>query len=95
MCMIKFSYLLLVILLWLQYSLWLGKNGILDFIRIYNMYSLSKNIYDLNQLKIRNGQLLLDICDLLYKDEIIEEYARYDLGLIKPDEVYYQIQYDF
>lgn len=93
--MIKINYLLLVILLWLQYSLWLGKNGIFDFIRIYNINILYKNIHNLDHMKVRNDQLLLDICDLLYKDEIIEEYARYDLGLIKIDEVFYSIQCNF
>lgn len=93
--MIKINYFLLVILLWLQYSLWLGKNGIFDFIRIYNINTLYKNMYHLDYMKVRNDQLSLDICDLLYKDEIIEEYARYDLGLIKSGEVFYLIQCNF
>lgn len=84
----KINYLLLIILVWLQYSLWLGKNGVFDFIQIYNTNMLYKNIYDLDRIQARNDQLLLDIQNLLYEDGIIEEYARYDLGMIQSDEIF-------
>lgn len=86
----KISYLLLIILIWLQYSLWFGKNGILDFINIVNIIKLYNNEYNLDYMKIRNDQLLLEIYDLLYENDVIEEYARYDLGMIKSGECFYQ-----
>lgn len=86
MQMRKINYLFLVILVWLQYSLWLGKNGILDFISIYNITRLYYNDHNLDYMSNCNRQLLLEINNLLYEDDIIEEYARYDLGMIKTGE---------
>lgn len=89
------NYLLLIIFVWLQYSVWLGKNGVFDFIRNYNINVLYKNVYNLDKMKDRNNQLLLDIQNLLYEDEIIEEYARYYLDMIKSGETFYSIGFDF
>lgn len=83
-----------MILIWLQYSLWLGKNGILDFIKIYNFNKLYQNEYHFSHMKIQNDQLLLEIYNLLYEDDIIEEYARYNLNMIKSDECFYQLNYN-
>lgn len=86
----KINYLFLGILVWLQYSLWLGKNGILDFININNFIQLYNIKYNLDDMKKRNNQLLSEIYNLLYEDDIIEEYARYNLNMIKSDEYFYQ-----
>ncbi|ADV33573.1 cell division protein [Candidatus Blochmanniella vafra str. BVAF] len=90
----KSGYLLLVILVWIQYSLWLGKNGILVCINIYNERKLYKCMNNIDQMKIRNSQLLLEIHDLLYGYELIEEHARYNLGMIKKDEIFYCIKFN-
>lgn len=94
MRMIKVNYLLLIILVWMQYSLWFCKNGVLDFIRIYNDTKLYKSINNIDKIKMRNNQLLLDIHDLNYEYKLIEEYARYDLGMIKINEVFYYIKFE-
>lgn len=93
--MLRINYLLLLVLVWLQYSLWLGKNGIFDFIYNYNVNRLYKNVYNLDQIKFVNDRLNIDIYDLLYTDEIIEEHARYYLDMIKSGEVFYQIPSNF
>lgn len=93
--MIKINYLFLIVLVWLQYSLWLGKNGVFDFVRNCNINRLYKSIYNLDQIKCVNDQLKVDIYNLLYTDEMVEEYARYYLDMIKLDEVFYQVQSDF
>lgn len=90
----KINYLLLVILVWLQYSLWVGKNGIIDFINIRNLFKLYQNENDLNRMIIDNDQLSLEIYALLYEDDVIEEYARYNLGMIKSSENFYQLHYE-
>lgn len=50
---------LLFLLFWLQYSLWLGKNGIFDYIKIYKQVEIEKknNI----QLDMRNNQIVSEI----------------------------------
>ncbi|WHL24933.1 MAG: septum formation initiator family protein [Candidatus Blochmannia vicinus] len=88
----KLSCLLLTLLAWLQYSLWLGKNGIYDLINMHNKIKLYENINDIAQMRLRNNQLLYEIYDLLHGYEAVEERSRYNLGMIKIDETFYQIK---
>lgn len=53
---------LLFLLFLLQYSLWCGKNGIFDFVKIYNKVIIEKK--NNKYLDIRNHQILLEIEDL-------------------------------
>ncbi|QIQ41997.1 MAG: cell division protein FtsB [Buchnera aphidicola (Microlophium carnosum)] len=50
---------LLFLLFWLQYSLWLGKNGVLDYIRIYKKVTMQEKNNDF--LEMRNNQIILEI----------------------------------
>ncbi|QFQ32584.1 cell division protein FtsB [Buchnera aphidicola (Aphis fabae)] len=53
---------LFLLFFWLQYSLWIGKNGILDYMKIYKKIIIYKKI---NQaLEIKNNKLLLEIQEL-------------------------------
>ncbi|CAL4326477.1 septum formation initiator family protein [Buchnera aphidicola] len=53
---------LLFLLIWFQYSLWLGKNGVLDYVKIYKkVIKEKKNNADLD---IRNNQIILEIENL-------------------------------
>ncbi|VFP80720.1 septum formation initiator family protein [Candidatus Erwinia haradaeae] len=67
----KLILLLLVLLSWLQYSLWLGKNGINSFHHINSDLKLQKEYNSL--LKDRNEKLLSRINDLNNSDEILED----------------------
>ncbi|QCI17230.1 cell division protein FtsB [Buchnera aphidicola (Aphis helianthi)] len=51
--------LLFLLFIWLQYSLWLGKNGVLDYIKIYKKIVVQKKINQ--ELEIENNKLLLEI----------------------------------
>ncbi|WMY96862.1 MAG: cell division protein FtsB [Arsenophonus sp.] len=85
-----FIIILLIVLFWLQYSLWLGKNGIYDYINIKNeILSLERlNI----MLKSRNKYLFSEVDDLnAEKSEVIEERARFELLMIKSGESFYRI----
>ncbi|QCI18384.1 cell division protein FtsB [Buchnera aphidicola (Aphis nasturtii)] len=53
---------LLLLFFWLQYSLWIGKNGVLDYIKIYKKIIIQKKIN--KNLEIENNKLLLEIQDL-------------------------------
>ncbi len=85
----KLTLLLLVLLGWLQYSLWLGKNGIHDYTRVSDdvMVQQANNA----KLKARNDQLFAEIDDLNGGSEAIEERARNELGMVKPGETFYRL----
>ncbi|AWK15181.1 cell division protein FtsB [Candidatus Fukatsuia symbiotica] len=85
----KLTLLLLILLGWLQYSLWLGKNGVHDFIRVRNYVMAQES--DNHKLKVRNDQLFAEIGDLNIGREAIEERARNELGMIKPNESFYRL----
>jgi len=85
----KLTLLLLVLLGWLQYSLWLGKNGIHDYVRVDDDVAVQKA--NNAKLKSRNDQLFAEIDDLNGGQEAIEERARNELGMIKPGETFYRL----
>lgn len=90
--MFKFSGVLLILLIWVQYSLWFGKNGVCDLIYINNLIKLDENINNIAQMRIRNDLLLYEINDLMYGYAAVEEISRYDLGMIKSEEIFYRIE---
>ena len=78
-----------VILILLQYSLWVGKQNVID------LYRLNEQVDDVRfenlEFQDRNDQLHQDVIDIKSRLGAIESQARFDLGLIKPGETYYQI----
>ncbi|CBJ82722.1 cell division protein [Xenorhabdus bovienii str. Jollieti] len=85
----KLTLLLLVLLGWLQYSLWFGKNGIHDYVWVKDEV-VRRNSADIT-LRARNNQLFAEIKDLKKGQEAIEERARNELGMIKPGESFYRL----
>lgn len=85
----KLTLLLLILLGWLQYSLWLGKNGIHDYVRVNDDVEVQQA--NNGKLKSRNDQLFAEIDDLTGGQEAIEERARNELGMIKPGETFYRL----
>ncbi|MGB9098894.1 cell division protein FtsB [Erwinia sp.] len=85
----KLTLLLLVLLGWLQYSLWLGKNGVHDYTRVKDDVAVQQG--GNAKLKVRNDQLFAEIDDLNGGSEAIEERARNELGMIKPGETFYRL----
>lgn len=74
----------------LQYPMWLGKGGWLQ-VREYDRQLAAQR--DANaRLKARNDALDADVRDLKTGYEAIEERARAELGMIRHDEVFFQIQ---
>ena len=73
----------------LLYTLAFGKGGLLD---MWIMQSDIAAQQEQNErLQQRNRELAGEIINLQKGTEAIEERARSDLGLIKPDEVFVQI----
>ena len=59
----------------IQYPLWIGKGG---WLREW-------------QLEARNASLAAEVRDLKQGTEAVEERARYELGMIRNDEIFFQI----
>ncbi|MDX2478487.1 MAG: cell division protein FtsB [Gammaproteobacteria bacterium] len=79
----------ILLALLLAYTLAVGKGGLLD---IWNMKrDISAQQEQNERLKQRNRELAGEIVNLQKGTEAIEERARSDLGLIRPDEVFVQI----
>ena len=74
----------------LQYPMWLGKGGWLQ-VREYDR-QLAEQREQNAKLKARNEALDADVRDLKNGYEAIEERARSELGMIKQDEVFFQLQ---
>ncbi len=73
----------------IQYPLWLGKGG---WLRAWQMETEVSNQKTRNaQLEARNAVLAAEVRDLKQGIEAIEERARYELGMIRDDEVFFQI----
>ena len=80
---------LLVILALLQYRLWFSPGGLLD---VNELEQAKQELVDENQrLSERNASLAAEVIDLQHGLEAVEERARSEMGMIKSDEVFYQI----
>jgi cell division protein FtsB len=81
--------ILAALILLIQYPLWLGKGGWLRAWEVDRRLSAQK---DTNEaLERRNVALGAEVRDLKQGFDAIEERARYELGFVKPDEVFFQI----
>ena len=83
------ALLLLALLLALGVKLWAGEWGFREVSRLQAQIAEQKA--ENAKLKQRNDQLAADVEDLRSGKDAIEERARAELGLIKPDEIFYQV----
>jgi cell division protein FtsB len=77
------------LILLIQYPLWIGKGGWLTAWRLENKLEAEKS--KTAQLERRNAGLAAEVRDLKQGTEAVEERARYELGMIRGDEVFYQV----
>ncbi len=77
---------LLFLLIQLQYQLWFGKGGHQDLQLLQQLQAQQSTENTL--LQQRNASLAADAEDLKYGTEAIEERARSELGLVKPNEIF-------
>jgi len=82
-------YLLLGILLGLQYPLWLGDGGVLALWKLKQEVAVQK--LENSGLKERNQALEAEVRDLKEGYEALEERARAELGMVRRGETLYQI----
>ena len=82
--------ILVALIVLIPYPLWLGKGGWLTAWRLENKLDTEKTKNA--KLEARNATLAAEVRDLKQGTEAIEERARYELGMTRPDETFYQYQ---
>ncbi len=73
----------------IQYPLWLGKGGWVHAWEAEGKVAAQRARN--GQLELRNAALAAEVTDLKQGTDAIEERARYELGMVKQDEVFFQI----
>ncbi|MDH4060908.1 MAG: septum formation initiator family protein [Aquincola sp.] len=80
---------LLALIVLVQVQLWLGNNG-----KPYAMnleLQLTRQQAANEQAHLRNTRLEAEVRDLREGLEMVEERARWELGMVKPDEILVQV----
>jgi cell division protein FtsB len=80
---------LATLLLLVQFPLWLGKGGWLKVSDLENQVAVAHKKAD--ELKARNAKLDSEVRDLKDGTGAVEERARYELGMIKQNEIFIQV----
>ena len=70
-------------------ELWFGKGGVPRVLELSGKLRDQKASND--AARQRNAQLLAEVRDLKEGLEMVEEKARFELGMVKPDEIYVQV----
>lgn len=84
---ILFAFLIIA-LAGIQYKLWLGDGGIRHWQQLEE--KIEVKAAENKKLTVRNTALEADIVELKSGEQALEEQARYELGMVKEGEVYYQ-----
>ncbi|MBU1192020.1 MAG: cell division protein FtsB [Gammaproteobacteria bacterium] len=81
--------ILIALLLGLQYKLWVGDGSLAEVWHLHT--AVGEQRLDNEQLAERNAALEAEVNDLKQGLDAVEERARSELGMIKDDEVFYQL----
>ena len=79
----------LFVLINLNYSLFFNNNNIFDFFFLNSENNLL--IYKIETLEKKNNDLSLKIKELSSSSHALENFARYNLGLVKNDETFVHV----
>ncbi len=83
------TLIFVVLIAALQYPLWLGKGS---WLRVWDLnQQIEKQKEKNEQLRGRNGGMDEEVHDLKQGYGAIEERARTELGMVRQDEVFYQV----
>lgn len=83
------AFVLLLLLIWLQYKIWLQDGGLPEVIELQHEIEEVKT--EVEKLQERNASLDAEVKDLKKGLDAIEERARSEMGMIKEGEIYYQV----
>ena len=87
-----FIVLLAVLLALVQFRLWVGDESLAEVWRLRR--AIEHQSAENALLKGRNQRLEAEVRDLKNGLEAVEERARFELGMIRRDEIYFQIVED-
>ena len=80
---------LVALIVLIQYPLWLGKGS---WLRVWEVDQQIRSQREANrQLQARNNALEAEVRDLKVGVEAVEERARSELGMIRQDEIFFQV----
>ncbi len=80
---------LLALLALVHTELWLGKGGVPRVMDLQTRLDVQKA--ENEAAHTRNDQITAEVRDLKEGLEMVEEKARFELGMVKPDEIYVQV----
>lgn len=83
------AYVLIAILVLLQYPLWFGDGGVIAVWQLKREIAAQQK--ENEQLRERNRALEAQVNDLKQGLEVIEGRARSELGMVKKGETFYQV----
>ena len=84
-----FAAALAIVVLLLQYRLWMSPNGVRELSRLEQAVAQQRT--ENERLAGRNAQLAAEVRDLKKGVTALEERARSDLGMIAGNETFYQV----
>lgn len=83
------TLILIAMLAIIHTELWFGKGGVP---RVWSLRAKVQHQQSINaEAQARNERLAAEVRDLQEGLEMVEEKARTELGMVKPDEVYVQL----
>ena len=80
---------LLALLALVHVELWLGRGGVPRVIELSGKLQAQQERNE--AARTRNEQLAAEVSDLKQGLEMVEEKARFELGMVKPDEILVQV----
>jgi cell division protein FtsB len=80
---------LLLLLALVQAELWAGKGGRSYVVQLQSQLQAQQQAND--AARVRNQRLAAEVSDLKEGLEMVEEKARSELGMVKPDEILVQL----
>jgi cell division protein FtsB len=83
------SLALMLLIALVQAELWFGKGGVPRMLELQGRLAAQQSSNQ--QAQARNAQLVAEVTDLRDGLEMVEEKARQELGMLKPDEILVQL----
>ena len=83
------TFALAALLVLVHAELWFGKGGAPRMVELRSKLAAQQAANDI--ARHRNEQLAAEVGDLKEGLEMVEEKARFQLGMIKPDEIFVQL----
>ncbi len=83
------TVVLAVLLLAVQADLWLGRGSLPQVLQLQSQLAVQQAVNE--EARTRNLRLAAEVSDLKEGLEMVEEKARSELGMLRPDEILVQV----